>query len=166
MNFFHLRLRVPVAVAFAVTLLAVPCLESANAPKDEEFLRAGLFAQPLVPVGSTSPKENTELKKLLVNYSVALRRGDRDDVEPFECFLRAHSHSAWKPALELNLSAVYRRTGNFSKALETWQAAWDDSKHFADNNRLESHGETAYRTNRRSFGGIAVPRFASQQGDD
>jgi hypothetical protein len=68
------------------------------------------------------------------NDAASIRRGDRDEVEAIEDFVRVHPQSAWKPALQVNLGAIYRRTGHFSKALETWQAAWDDSKGFTDLN--------------------------------
>ena len=103
-------------------------------PTDEELLRTTLFAQPLVPVGSTTVEENRQLAALLVEYGFAVRNGERDAVQPFIDFLAAHPNSAWKHALQVNLGAVYRRTGHFSKALETWQAAWDGSKGFTDTN--------------------------------
>ena len=97
-------------------------------PTDEEFLRTGLFAQPLVPVGPTNPDEKTQLAALLVAYTKALRQGNPDAVEPLADFVAQHPHSVWTPGLELDLGAVYRRTGHFSKALTTWQSAWDASK--------------------------------------
>ena len=102
------------------------------APTDDDFLRKGLFVQPLFPVGATSSEENIELASLLVAYGAELRRGNRDAVEPIVQFLTDHPHSAWKPALLVDLGAVYRRTGHYSKALETWQAAWQELKGFTD----------------------------------
>ncbi len=47
--------------------------------------------------------------------------------------------------LLVNLGAVYRRTGNLSKALEIWQAAWDDSKGYTDpNGRVVGDTAAAY----------------------
>jgi RHS repeat-associated protein len=103
-------------------------------PPDEEFLRTGLFAQPLVPVGRTTYEENRHFAAALLAYSTSLRHGDRDAVEPILSFLAAHPHSAWKPVLQVNLGALYRQTGHFAKALTTWQGAWDDAKSLTDPN--------------------------------
>jgi len=107
-------------------------LRFSDPPTDKEFLRTSIFAQPLVPVGSTTPEENRQLGALLVAYEAARRQGDLDAVQPLVAFLSEHPQSAWKPALQIDLGAVYRRTGHFSKALEAWQAAWDGSKGFTD----------------------------------
>jgi len=107
-------------------------LNFSESPADSEFPRVGLFAQPLIPVGTTNPEENKELAALLTVYADALHRGNRDEVLPFVEFLHNHPKSAWKAVLQLNLGAVYRRTGHFSKALEIWQAAWDDCKDLTD----------------------------------
>ena len=53
-------------------------LRFSDIPKDDEFLRTSVFAQPLVPVGSTSPEENKQLAALLVAYDAAVRSGHRD----------------------------------------------------------------------------------------
>jgi hypothetical protein len=78
-------------------------------PTDEEFLRTSVFAQPLVPVGSTSPEENKQLAALLVAYDAAVRSGHRDAAEPLLRFLADHPPSAWKPALLVNLGAAGKR---------------------------------------------------------
>lgn len=122
--------------------VAVPVAEAAqrrgprfsDAPTDQEILRAGMFVQALVPVGPTTPGENKELAGLLETYEGAVRRGNRDAVEPFVGFIQSHPRSPWKPALEMDLGAVYRRTGHFSKAFETWLSAWDETKAFTDEN--------------------------------
>jgi hypothetical protein len=102
-------------------------LRFSDIPKDDEFLRTSVFAQPLVPVGSTSPEENKQLAALLVAYDAAVRSGHRDAAEPLLRFLADHPPSAWKPALLVNLGAVYRQTGHFSKALVTARDAQSDT---------------------------------------
>ena len=77
-------------------------LRFSDIPKDDEFLRTSVFAQPLVPVGSTSPEENKQLAALLVAYDAAVRSGHRDAAEPLLRFLADHPPSAWKPALLVN----------------------------------------------------------------
>src|ERR1700723_2467559 len=43
---------------------AAPGFHFSDPPTDDEFLRAGLFAQPLIPVGPTNRGENKELAAL------------------------------------------------------------------------------------------------------
>jgi hypothetical protein len=98
-------------------------------PSDEEILRIGLFAEPLVPVKATEADENRELARALTAYQLAARSVQhRDHVEALTAFLRARPTSAWRPALLLNLGTIYRQTGHFSRALATWQEAWDASR--------------------------------------
>ncbi|HLK37317.1 MAG TPA: hypothetical protein VKU41_11235 [Polyangiaceae bacterium] len=104
-------------------------LRFSAAPTDEEFLRTGLFAQPLIPVGKTSPKENRDLAAALLAYDVA---GRRDAVDSVVRYIDQHPGSAWGPALLVNLGATYRITGHFSKALDTWQSAWDMTRGLTD----------------------------------
>jgi RHS repeat-associated protein len=102
-------------------------------PRDEDFLRTGLFVQPLVPAWQSTAEDNRALASALIQYEAASRgSGDRDDVGALVTFLDAHPDSAWRPALLVGLGGVYRRTGHFSKALNTWQAAWDATKSLPD----------------------------------
>ncbi len=108
-------------------------LHLSDDPTESDFFRAGLFAEPLVPVGSPSAEENRDLARALMAYdAVVAKTGARDRVEPILAFLATRPESCWKPVLLLNLGTVYRRTGHFSKALSTWQAAWDVSKVLTD----------------------------------
>jgi hypothetical protein len=68
-------------------------LRFSDPPTDKEFLRTSLFAQPLVPVGSTTPEENRQLGALLMTYEAATRHGDLDAVQPFVAFLAEHPQS-------------------------------------------------------------------------
>ena len=111
-----------------------PRLKFSDPPTDDEFLRVGLFGQPLIAVGPTNPAEKKELATLLVAYSDALHEGDRDAVQPLAEFAAQHPTSVWTPGLELELGAVYRTTGHFSKALVTWQSAWDASRNLSSAN--------------------------------
>src|SRR5262245_56961625 len=91
-------------------------------PTDAEFLRTGLFSEPLAPVSATSSDENRDLAQAVLAYRDAVRKsGASDAVEPLLSFLDAHPKSVWKPALQLNLGIIYRQTGHFSKALAIWQ---------------------------------------------
>lgn len=108
-------------------------LTFSSQPMDAEFLRTGLFAEPLAPVATTTVEENRDLAQALLTYRDAVREsGANDAVEPLLTFLAAHPASPWKPALQLNLGMIYRQTGHFSKALEIWQAAWSDARALSD----------------------------------
>jgi RHS repeat-associated protein len=102
-------------------------------PLDAEFLRTGLFAEPLAPVASTTAQENRDLARSLFAYREAMETsGAIDAVEPLLQFLATHPASAWTPALQLNLGIIYRRTGHFSKALDIWEAGWSDAQLSSD----------------------------------
>ena len=104
-------------------------LKFSSAPLDAEFLRTGLFAEPLAPVADTTARENQDLARAVIDYRDAVRQaGANDAVAPLLTFLDTHSSSAWKPALQLNLGLIYRQTGHFSKALGIWQAGWTDAQ--------------------------------------
>ena len=108
-------------------------LTFSSPPTDAEFLRTGLFDEPLAPVGRTTPRENQDLAQAVLAYRDSTREsGARDAVAPLLQFIEAHPNSAWKPALQLNLGMVYRQTGHFSKALEIWQAGWTETESLRD----------------------------------
>ena len=102
-------------------------------PADADFLRTGLFSEPLAPVAGTTVEENRDLAHALLAYRDATRKaGANDAVGPILAFLAAHPNSAWKPVLQLDLGIIYRQTGHFSKALEIWQTGWDETKSLTD----------------------------------
>lgn len=108
-------------------------LAFSSPPTDGQFLRTGLFAEPLVPVAPTTAQENRALAQAVLAYRDAVEQaGAPDAVVPLLSFLSAHPASPWKPALQLNLGIIYRRTGHFSKALSTWQEGWRDSQRLSD----------------------------------
>jgi tetratricopeptide (TPR) repeat protein len=116
----------------AQTAVSDPRLALSAAPTDGEFLHLGMFALPLVPAGSTAPDENRALARALMAYQVAAAQSGGDAVAPLTDFLQAHRDSAWKPALLINLGTIYRQTGHFSKALESWQSVWESTKRLND----------------------------------
>jgi RHS repeat-associated protein len=108
-------------------------LQFSSPPLDAEFLRTGLFAEPLAPVAKTTAQENQDLANALLAYRDAVREaGATDAVAPLLAFLESHAASAWKPVLQLNLGIFYRQTGHFSKALDIWQAGWADTQALSD----------------------------------
>jgi RHS repeat-associated protein len=91
-------------------------------PKDDEFFRARVFEEPLVPMGnSTSVEENRALAAALLSY---LRAGASEDLSPIVAFLVTHPESAWRVSLLTNMGIAYRHTGRFTKALSVWERAW------------------------------------------
>jgi RHS repeat-associated protein len=110
-----------------------PALRFSSPPTDAEFLRTGLLAEPLVPVAATTPAENRELARSVLDYRDAVREsGANDAVGPLLAFLAAHPGSPWTPALRLNLGMIYRQSGHFSKALDMWQTGWNDAQALSD----------------------------------
>jgi len=94
-------------------------------PSDEEIFRARIFAEPLVPIGSTTPDENTTLARALTAY---LGAGGGERTEDLVAFLEGRKTSPWRASLQLNLGLVHRRTGYFLRALRAWEEAWGIAK--------------------------------------
>ena len=97
-------------------------LELPNNPTANDLLRARVFEEPLVPVGSepTAP-ENAALAGALVDYS---KRTTPDDFSSLRQFLEKHPRSAWNAALLTCLGLEYYNTAYYSLALEVWREAW------------------------------------------
>lgn len=84
-------------------------------------MRVNVFAEPLVPVGTTTPQDNHDLAQALTAF---LQRTQSDDCGAITQFLDTHPQSAWRVSLLTDLGLAYRRTGWFSKALSCWTEAW------------------------------------------
>jgi RHS repeat-associated protein len=99
-------------------------------PTDSDITYSHAFREPLVPVGGkTSSSENQSLGAAIKTY---LQRKDDENVSALTDFLDQYSNSAWRASLDLNLAEVFFRTGNFSKALDAWQDAWDRTQNLND----------------------------------
>ena len=84
---------------------------------------------PLLPLAATVADENRALARALSAHDNAVRQtGARDAVDALDDFLSAWPTSGWRPALLVNLGVIYRQSGHFSKALASWQTAWQLSK--------------------------------------
>jgi RHS repeat-associated protein len=109
-------------VAVHVSLGSSPGLQFSANPTVEEFLRARVFDEQLVPTGGTpGAAENAALASALVEYT---KRAIPDDFSSLTAFLQKHPRSAWKPALLTSLGLEYYKTAYYSQALETWEEAW------------------------------------------
>ncbi len=97
-------------------------------PSDAELLRVDMFDQPLVPSRPTTRAENRALASALGEYRQESASLGVDAVGSLEGFLASHPDSPWRAALLVDLGAIYRKTGHFSRALETWQSAWDEDR--------------------------------------
>ena len=95
-------------------------------PKDEEIFRSHLFEEPLVPMeGKYSATENTTLVFAIAAFS---QRKEPEDFSVLLKFLNENPDSRWRGALLTNLGLMYRRSGYYNKALETWLKAWHEMK--------------------------------------
>jgi RHS repeat-associated protein len=109
-------------VAVHVSLGSSPGVQFSANPKVEEFLRARVFDEQLVPTGGTpGAAENAALASALVEYT---KRAIPDDFSSLTAFLQKHPRSAWKPALLTSLGLEYYKAAYYSLALETWEEAW------------------------------------------
>jgi tetratricopeptide (TPR) repeat protein len=91
-------------------------------PSAEEFFRARVFGEPLVPVGGEpSVEENRALAKAIETFQ---RAGDIEKTEPFEEFLRNYPSSPWRASLLGNVGGTYRQANRFTKAEKAYEQAW------------------------------------------
>jgi RHS repeat-associated protein len=114
----------PVQVNRAIPKIQPPAngLKFSDTPTVEEMFRARVFAEPLVPVGSTpTGEENAELAAALVGYS---KRTSPDDFASLTGFLNQHPGSSWTAALLTGLGLEYYNTAHYSLALGAWSNAW------------------------------------------
>jgi len=100
------------------------------APGVQDFFRARVFEEPLVPVGSEpTVAENADLAAALIGYS---KRSGPDDFSSLTGFLQQHPQSPWAAALLTDLGLEYYHTARYSLALEAWAEAWALAKDATD----------------------------------
>ena len=99
-------------------------------PTPQEFFRARVFDEPLVPIGGEPTRaENAALATALLGYS---QRIGPDDFSSLTRFLREHPGSVWSASLLTDLGIEYYNTAHYSLALEAWARAWALAKDAAD----------------------------------
>ena len=97
-------------------------LEFSASPTVEEFFRARVFTEPLVPIGGEpTAEENSDLAAALLGYA---KRSGPDDFSSLTGFLETHPNSPWAAALLTDLGLEYYNTAHYSLALEAWKEAW------------------------------------------
>lgn len=90
-----------------------------------EISRARVFSEPLQPTRMPTEVENQALLQGLSKFAA---RSERDDFSGLTEFLTQHPESAWAVALLMNLGMEYYNTGYYSRAITTWQRAWQLGK--------------------------------------
>ncbi len=106
--------------------MAVPALAAVPAA---DVTQAAHFEEPLVPSAATSDAENAALLRALEAYRV---QAAKDDFAPLTAFLTAYPKSAWRIALLADMGLLDYHYGYFSRAIDTWQAAWDAGRNNTD----------------------------------
>ncbi|HEY5895709.1 MAG TPA: RHS repeat-associated core domain-containing protein [Chthoniobacterales bacterium] len=98
-------------------------------PADAEFATVRLFSEPLIAFDNDSSDaesdktaENATLAKALVAFEAQL---PGDDASGLEEFLAAYPDSRWSVSLLTNLGIFYRQHGYWTRALSSWQLAWE-----------------------------------------
>ncbi|HTQ52143.1 MAG TPA: cysteine peptidase family C39 domain-containing protein, partial [Candidatus Acidoferrales bacterium] len=118
-------------ILVAVLMLAATKPLAATTDYASQVTQARLFMEPLAWVGKGPPPE-IESGELLGDIGIFKSDGVDEGFVALEHFLTGHPHSAWAPALEVNMAEYDRRTGLYSQALSHWQAAWDATKNSKD----------------------------------
>jgi RHS repeat-associated protein len=125
-RFFFLALGIVSIATHVRSEIARATIEFPANPSAEDFLRARVFEEPLVPLGSeASPTENAALATALVNYA---KRTTPDDFSSLTEFLQKHKRSPWNAALLTGLGLEYYNSAYYSRALDAWTCAWALSK--------------------------------------
>jgi hypothetical protein len=80
------------------------------------------FEEPLVAIGGDqSSVHDSALIAALQTYQ---KRKSYEEVSAITGYLNANPNSPWKFSLLANLGLVYRKTGHYSKAVDSWEQAW------------------------------------------
>ena len=85
------------------------------------------FDEPLIKTAPTSDKEDRALLAAIAQY-----RSDSTDVQPLATFMHDWPNSGWRLAVLTNMGLTYYHSGYFSRAIESWEAAWKAGKDLTD----------------------------------
>ena len=98
-------------------------------PADIFHLTATQFEEPFLPTAPTSPREDAALRQAIERYKA---RVTEDDFSAMTGYLAAFPQSGWRVAVLTNLGLSYYHDGYFSKAIDSWEAAWTEGKKIDD----------------------------------
>ncbi len=101
-------------------------------PTDSEIARSQVFSRPLLKTTSDfNPEENRALAEALTAYAKA---SELDETGGFEAFLKDYPNSGWQLSVLAEVGLIQRRTGYFTKALQSWEKAWEIGQGFTEQN--------------------------------
>ncbi len=99
-------------------------------PSPQEFFRARIFEEPLVPIGGEpSAADNAALATALLGYA---NRSGPDEFSSLTGFLEGYPKSPWRAALLTGLGLEYYNTAHYSLALEAWANGWSLARDATD----------------------------------
>src|SRR5579872_17761 len=98
-------------------ILALPSRSETTATA----IASSRFEEPLVATALTSRTEDDALARAIRAYH---DQASPDDFQVFQAFLSEYPRTGWRVALLSNLGLSYYHYGYFSKAIESWEQAW------------------------------------------
>jgi len=102
-----------------------------SVPSDAQIMQTKLFLDPLAPMeGVPLEGENAALGQALETFGTRSMRGD---VSALETFVKAFPKSRWNAALLLNIGGLQYGNGQLSRALDSFDRAWELSKSASQN---------------------------------
>jgi len=113
----------PIAFASGPTAEALNALPARPSKNELHALR--VFERPLATFGESTADEDAALGAALKRYAAQAKSMDYSALEQF---LTDNSASAYAPALRVELARSYYHQGRYSKALTTYQSAWNQAK--------------------------------------
>ncbi|MEO9061083.1 MAG: hypothetical protein ABI270_03455 [Nitrosospira sp.] len=119
---------IPSLFAMLAFFLAGAPLQAA--PPQNIFAAAQLhkvdgFEEPLVAMYATTPQEDRALADTIAAYR---KQSTFEDLTAFERFVKDYPQSGWRVGVLANLGLAYYRQGYFSRAIDTWERAWQAEK--------------------------------------
>jgi RHS repeat-associated protein len=106
----------------ACLLTLSPLCTTARGGSALDAVAGSAFEEPLVRTAPTSREEDATLLRAIQSYQ---RQPQVDDFGVLDRFLADHPGSGWRAALLTNLGLAYYHYGYFSRAMDSWQQAWN-----------------------------------------
>jgi RHS repeat-associated protein len=96
-------------------------------PTDAEIFQAPIFEERLAPVGRPTTREENKAFAAALRAYVDSRR--HETVTPVLNFLQRYPDSPWRASVLANVATTLYQHGYFSRALRSWDAAWELTRH-------------------------------------